>query len=76
MKFIVQAFTALTHTLNKISTTVLLTLVFFCILTPVALIRRLTGADPLRLKSFKKGRSSVLVQRDHDWSQQDCKNLF
>jgi len=76
MKFIFQAFTALTQTLNKISTTLLLTLVFFCIVTPVALIRRLTGADPLRLKQFKKGRGSVLVPRDHTWSQQDLKNLF
>jgi hypothetical protein len=76
MKILLQAFTALTHTLNKISTTVLLTLVFFLILTPVALIRRLTGADPLRLKQFKKGRGSVLVDRNHSWSQQDCKNLF
>jgi len=72
MKFLL----AIPQILNKISTTILLTLVFFCIVTPVAGIRRLTGADPLRLKQFKKGRGSVLVHRDHRWSLQDLKNLF
>jgi hypothetical protein len=66
----------LAQTLNTLSTTLLLTLVFFCIVVPVALIRRLAGADPLRLKEFKKGRGSVLVTRNHPWSKQDLKNLF
>lgn len=66
----------LTQTLQKVSTAILLTLVFICIVTPVAFIRRLTGADPLRLREFKKSRRSVLITRNHTWSHQDIKNLF
>ena len=66
----------LTRTLNIISTTILLTIVFFCIVTPVAIIRRMAGADLFRLKEFKKSRRSVLITRNHTWSQNDLKNLF
>ena len=64
------------ETLNKVSTILLLTIVFFCIVTPVALIRRFAGADPLRLRSFGKSRESVFITRNHRWTHQDIKNLF
>ncbi len=64
------------QTLNKISTTILLTVVFILIVTPVALIRRLSGADPLKLKQFKKSRQSVFFTRNHTYSKNDCQNLF
>lgn len=83
MKFLTRLLMHLTHLLmdltrilNTIMTTILLTIVFFCIVTPVALIRRLAGADPLRLKQFKKGRGSALVTRNHIYTEQDLKNLF
>ena len=36
--------------LQRITTPILLGLVFFAVLTPVAIVRRFLGADPLRLK--------------------------
>jgi hypothetical protein len=69
-------FKALTRTLNVISTTILLTLVFIIIVTPVALIRRLTGADPLKLREFKKSRQSALTTRNHTYTANDLKQLF
>jgi len=71
-----RAWLALGQLLNRISTTILLTLVFILVVLPTGLIRRITGADPLRLKEFKKSRRSVLFTRNHTWSQTDLKNLF
>jgi hypothetical protein len=73
---IIHAWLALGRILNTISTTILLTLVFFLLVLPIGLIRRLTGADPLRLKQFRKSRGSVLFTRDHTYSKNDLQNLF
>ena len=42
---------------------IILTLIFFLIVTPVGLIRRWTGADSLQLKKWKQGTDSVFVER-------------
>jgi hypothetical protein len=73
---ITRFLSTLSHTLNAITTTILLTLVFFLIVTPVALIRRLTGSDPLKQKEFKKSRHSALVTRNHTYTANDLKQLF
>ena len=76
MKFITSLLMGLSRMLNTVMTTILLTIVFFCIVTPVALLRRLAGADPLRRKQFKKGRGSALVTRNQTYTEHDLKNLF
>ena len=73
---ITRAWLALGQLLNRISTTILLTLVFFLIVLPIGLIRRISGADPLRLKEFKKSRRSALFTRNHTYTQTDLKHLF
>ena len=62
--------------LNTIVTTILLTLVFCILIVPAGLIRRITGADPLQLKQFKRSRNSVLAARNHLYTADDLKNLF
>jgi hypothetical protein len=62
--------------LNAISSRVILTLIFFLIVTPVAFIRRLSGADALKLKQFKKDSRSVMVVRDHEYKAGDFENTF
>lgn len=54
----------------------LLTLLFVVVVIPVALIRRLWGADPMRLKAWKKGRDSVLARRDHTFSAEDLERPY
>jgi hypothetical protein len=50
---------------------VLLSILFFAIVTPIGLIRRVTGADPLQLKKWKKDRTSVFRVRNHIFSSAD-----
>ena len=62
--------------LNVLSSTVLLCLIFCFVVTPIALLRRITGTDSLRLKQFKKGRQSVLTDRNHLYTRADLRDTF
>ncbi len=66
----------LAKVLSAISSTVLLTLLFFLLVTPIGLFRKWTGKDSLQLKDFKKGRQSVLKIRDHPYVPADLKHPF
>ena len=53
----------LSHVLGTFMSKVILTVIFFVIVTPIGVIRRLMGADSLQLKKFKKGQDSVFLVR-------------
>lgn len=55
----------LSRVLGFIVTNIILCTLFFFIVTPVAIVRRLLGSDPLTLKEWKKGRRSIFKVRDH-----------
>lgn len=50
--------------ISAIMSRVIITFLFFTIVTPVGFLRRIFGADPMQLKKWKNGRSSVLWVRD------------
>jgi hypothetical protein len=67
---------AFSHLLGTIVSKVILTLVFYLIVTPVGLIRRILGADPMKNKLWKNGDDSVLVTRDHLYSSEDIQKPY
>lgn len=62
--------------LSMVSTKILLTVLFFLILTPMALFRKWIGKDSLMLKRYKKETDSVLITRDHTFSAEDLKHPY
>ena len=62
--------------LGKVVSKVILTVVFFIIVTPVALLRKLLNKDSLQLKSFKKNTDSVMKTRDHVFIKADIEQPF
>lgn len=62
--------------LGFVSSQILLTLLFFLLLTPVALFRRWMGKDSLQLKKFKQGHNSVLITRNEEVLPAHLKNPF
>ncbi len=66
----------LSHIMGKIVSTILLTIIFLIIVTPIGVIRRMMGADSLSLKKWKKGKESVLNTRDHTFSAKDLERPF
>ncbi len=57
--------------LGTIMTKVLLTIIFFTLVTPVGIVRRMLRADSLQLRKWKKDNSSVFQIRDHEYQPED-----
>ena len=66
----------LSHMLGTIMSKVILTLLFFTIVTPIGLIRRLSGADTLQLRKWKKDRASAFKIREHAFTSDDIKHPY
>jgi len=66
----------LAHVLGGISSRVLLTVVFFVLLTPVGLIRKVLGKDPMQRKQWKRGTSSVFHRRNHAFTAKDIETPY
>jgi hypothetical protein len=66
----------LSSLLGTIMSRVLLSVIFFIIVTPVGLLRRILGFDSLKLKKWKKGKESVFKARDHTFESKEIENPY
>jgi len=64
------------HFLGSIVSKVLLTVLFFTIVTPMGLIRRMTGADSLRLKEWGRGTKTAFTERNKRYSPEDLEHPY
>lgn len=62
--------------LGSVMSKVILTLAFFAVVTPMALIRRALGKDSLRLRAFKSGPDSVFHARSGAFTPKDLTTPF
>jgi polyferredoxin len=67
---------ALSELLSKVSPVIILGVLFFLIVVPVGLLRKLFGKDSLRLKQFKKDKTSLLIERNHSYTDSDLLHTF
>jgi Zn-dependent protease with chaperone function len=68
------AWNRLSLLLGAVSNRVLLSVVFFLVLTPMALVRRMRKKDALR--RFDKGAESNFSRRDHVFGKKDLENVW
>lgn len=66
----------LSNILGTVMSSLLLTILFFLLVTPIALFRRITGYDTLQLKKWKKDGTSVFHVRDHGYQQTDIEKPY
>ncbi len=66
----------LSNLLGTVMSKILLSILYFVIVTPVGLLRRLLGKDSLQIKKWKKGRASVFRERSQKFKLEDIKNPF
>ena len=59
--------------MGAVMSKVILTIVYFLVLTPVGLLRRAMGKDTLRLAAFKKDQDSVFHARSGPFTSADLK---
>jgi|SRR5450432_471371 hypothetical protein len=62
--------------MGKVSTGILLGVVFFIIVIPVGLIRKMMQLDGLKIKQFKKSTGTVMVKREHIYVDSDLLHIF
>jgi len=67
---------ALSTALGTVISKVILTMLFFVLVLPVGLLRRMLGKDSMRLKSWKKGNESVFSVKRHQYSAKDLEHPF
>lgn len=66
----------LSHVMGQVVSKVVLTLIFFLVVTPIGLIRRWIGADSLQLKKWKNGTESVFKERQGAILDKDLLNPY
>ena len=66
----------LSHLLGNVVSKVILTGIFFLLVTPIGLIRRWAKADSLQLRKWKKEDGSVFVEREGVITGKDLENPY
>jgi len=55
----------LSHVLGTVMSKILLSILFFGLVTPIGLLRRLFGKDSLKLNAFKASQESAMLVKNH-----------
>jgi len=66
----------LSDLLGAVVSRILLSIVFFFVVTPIGIFRRLIGRDSLKLRAFKAGKESVMLERNHTFVGKDLETPF
>ncbi|MGA8761915.1 MAG: SxtJ family membrane protein [Candidatus Sulfotelmatobacter sp.] len=66
----------LSDLMGAVMSRVLLSLVFFLVVTPIGILRRLSGKDALKLRAFKASKDSVMLERNHIFTGKDLESPY
>ena len=67
---------SLSTAMGTVVSKAILTVLFFLLVLPIALLRRALGKDSMRLKGWKNGNESVFRLREHRFSAHDLKHPY
>lgn len=67
---------ALVRITGAVMPKIVLSLLFYALVTPVGLLRRLIGADPMQMKRWKKDKESVFKSREHTYQSRDIEQPY
>ena len=66
----------LSDLMGAVMSKVLLSIVFFFVVTPIAILRRLSGKDALKLRAFKASKESAMIERNHMFTAKDLESPY
>jgi hypothetical protein len=66
----------LSDLLGSVVSKILLSIVFFVVVTPIGILRRLFGKDSLQLRAFKASKESVMLERNHTFIGSDLERPY
>ena len=67
---------ALSTALGTIVSKIILAVLFFAIVLPIGMVRRLMGKDSMRINCWRKGEESVFRMREHRFIRKDLENPY
>jgi len=70
-KPVAKLWLGLSNVLGAVMSRILLTILFFTLVTPIGVFRRITGNDSLQIKKWKKDGTSVFQIRDHTYKPEN-----
>ncbi len=62
--------------LGAVTSKILLSILFFGLVTPIGVLRRLFRKDSLKLRAFKAGEESVMLVRNHKFVRSDIEKPY
>lgn len=66
----------LSDLLGNVMSKILMSILFFGVVTPIGILRRWIGKDSLKLRAFKASAESSMVQRNHVFVGQDIEKPY
>jgi hypothetical protein len=64
------------HLLGLVVSKVVLTVIFYLVVTPIGTLRKLMGKDSLRLRAFRASEESAMVERNHLFVARDIETPY
>ena len=62
--------------LGTVVSKIILTIIFFLMVTPVSVLRRAMGKDPLLVKEWKKDTTSAFAVREHIYTAAEIEKPY
>jgi len=66
----------LSHIMGTIASTLILSALYFILVAPIGMIRRIFGADTMKTAEWKSGDESILIVRDHTYTKADMEKPY
>jgi uncharacterized membrane protein YgdD (TMEM256/DUF423 family) len=66
----------ISNILGMLMSRLILGLVYYLLVTPVGVLRKITGWDPMQVKKWKNGQGSVFISRDHLFETKEIEKPF
>ena len=64
------------HLLGTVVSKMVMSIVFFAVVTPIGVLRRLLGKDSLKLRDFRASDESVMWERNHTFTGKDMESPY
>lgn len=74
--YVAKLWLSLSHYFGLMISTIILSLIYFIIIIPIALFRSLLGHDPMRLREWKLGKDSLFIERNFSYGEDDLKHPY
>lgn len=66
----------LSHVMGTIASTVILSALYFFLVAPIGMFRRIFGADTMNMSKWKSSDESTLTVRDHLYTKADMEKPY